>query len=31
MLQLRGNVEVRTKVCEPCVNSPFVLRADAID
>ncbi len=35
ILQLRGNVEVRTMVCETnghvCVKSPYVLRADAVD
>lgn len=35
ILQLRGNVEVRTIVCQPtgnaCDKSPVVLRADAID
>lgn len=35
ILQLRGDVEVRTIVCRPtgniCDKSPIVLRADAID
>ena len=35
ILQLRGNVEVRTIVCRPtgnvCDKSPFVLEADAVD
>lgn len=35
ILQLRGNVEVRTVVCRPtgniCDKSPVVLRAEAID
>jgi hypothetical protein len=35
ILQLRGNVEVRTIVCQPasrvCDMSPLVLQADAID
>jgi lipopolysaccharide assembly outer membrane protein LptD (OstA) len=32
ILQLRGNVEVATVVCaDPCVKSPLVLHADAID
>ena len=35
ILQLRGNVEVRTTTCPPtgnvCVTSPMVLQADAVD
>jgi lipopolysaccharide assembly outer membrane protein LptD (OstA) len=32
ILQLRGNVEVVTVVCgDPCVKSPLVLHADAVD
>lgn len=35
VLQLRGNVEVRTIICRPsgnvCDKSPFVFRADAVD
>jgi hypothetical protein len=35
ILQLRGNVEVKTVVCDPtgdkCNKSPVVLRADAVD
>ena len=36
VLQLRGNAEVVTVVCrpptnDPCVKSPLILRADAVD
>jgi lipopolysaccharide assembly outer membrane protein LptD (OstA) len=32
ILELRGNVEVVTVVCgDPCVKSPLILHADAVD